>query len=237
MKDNQRKGRIEVKGLKHTFVMGQVDVPVLHGIDFVVQPGGFTALCGSSGSGKSTLLNLIGGLTKPTEGSIELDGQIVSVMSENELCVFRRDNIGFIFQSYNLMPYLTALENVELALIFGEMPEEKRREQAIEMLQKVGLEDRMHHKPSELSGGQQQRVSVARALVTNPKVVLADEPTGNLDSQTGDDILQLLRSLNEKQQSTFLIVTHDAKIAEACDHTIFLEDGVIVKEWRNHHAH
>lgn len=158
-------------------------------------------------------------------------------MDENHLCLFRREKIGFIFQSYNLMPYLTALENVELSLIFGEEPENRRKELAEEMLTKVGLADRMHHKPNELSGGQQQRVSVARALVTKPKVVLADEPTGNLDSQTGGEILELLRDLNREEESSFLIVTHDPKIAEACDHTIFLEDGLVVEEWREHHAH
>ncbi len=230
-------GKIEVQDLKHTFRLGKLDVPVLHGVDFTIRPGDFTALCGASGSGKSTLLNLIGGLTKPTEGLIRIDGQEISAMNENELCLFRRENIGFVFQSYNLMPYLTALENVELSLIFGEVKEEGRREMAMEMLEKVGLADRMDHKPNELSGGQQQRVSVARALVTKPKVVLADEPTGNLDSQTGEEILALLSELNREQKSSFLIVTHDPRIAEVCDHTIFLEDGLVVNQWREHHAH
>jgi putative ABC transport system ATP-binding protein len=230
-------GKIEVQDLKHTFRLGKLDVPVLHGVDFTIRPGDFTALCGASGSGKSTLLNLIGGLTKPTEGLIRIDGQEISAMNENELCLFRRENIGFVFQSYNLMPYLTALENVELSLIFGEVKEEGRRKMAMEMLEKVGLADRMDHKPNELSGGQQQRVSVARALVTKPKVVLADEPTGNLDSQTGEEILALLSELNREQKSSFLIVTHDPRIAEVCDHTIFLEDGLVVNQWREHHAH
>ena len=237
MEEKKRGGAIEVQGVKHTFQLGKLDVPVLHGVDFTVRPGDFTALCGASGSGKSTLLNLIGGLTKPTGGIIRIDGQEISGLSENQLCLFRRENVGFIFQSYNLMPYLTALENVELSLIFGEQPEEERKRIAMEMLAKVGLADRMHHKPNELSGGQQQRVSVARALVTKPKVVLADEPTGNLDSQTGAEILSLLRELNREEQSSFLIVTHDPRIAEDCDHTIFLEDGLIVEEWRDHHAH
>lgn len=237
MEEELMGGKIEVQKLKQTFRLGKLDVPVLHGLDFTIRPGEFTALCGASGSGKSTLLNLIGGLTKPTEGLIRIDGQEISAMSENELCLFRRENIGFVFQSYNLMPYLTALENVELSLIFGEAKEIGRRKMAMEMLEKVGLADRMDHKPNELSGGQQQRVSVARALVTNPKVVLADEPTGNLDSQTGEEILALLSALNQERKSSFLIVTHDPRIAESCDHTIFLEDGLIVNQWREHHAH
>lgn len=236
-KAQEAKGRIEIAGLHHTFMLGKVEVPVLHGIDLLVKPGSFTALCGTSGSGKSTLLNLIGGLTKPTKGRVLIDGVNVSAMTENELCLFRRANIGFIFQSYNLLPYLSARENVELALIFGETPVEERHSLAEDMLRRVGLEDRMEHKPAELSGGQQQRVSVARALVTRPKLILADEPTGNLDTTTGEDILGLLKELGDVQKSTFLIVTHDPLLAESCEHTVFLQDGVIVDKWRDRHAH
>ncbi|QRN85215.1 ABC transporter ATP-binding protein [Clostridia bacterium] len=237
MAEKKKGGTIEALNVKHTFQLGKLDVPVLHGVNFTVQPGDFSALCGASGSGKSTLLNLIGGLTKPTEGKILIDGQDITLMDENHLCLFRREKIGFIFQSYNLMPYLTALENVELSLIFGEEPKNRRKKLAEEMLAKVGLADRMNHKPNELSGGQQQRVSVARALVTKPKVVLADEPTGNLDRQTGLEIMELLRGLNREEESSFLIVTHDPKVAENCDHTIFLEDGLVVEKWRDHHAY
>jgi len=223
-------GRIVVEQLKHNFQMGKVVVPVLHGIDLTVEPGEFTALCGASGSGKSTLLNLIGGLMKPSEGKILVDDLEIQKLTENRLCIFRRENMGFIFQSYNLMPYLTALENVELPLIFSEYPENRRREAAAEALDQVGLGDRMHHRPSELSGGQQQRVSIARALVTRPKVILADEPTGNLDSHTGSEIMELLHRINQENNSTFLIVTHDRELADSCDRSVFLRDGLIVGE-------
>ncbi len=223
-------GKIEVSGLKHSFQMGKLQVPVLHGIDLTVDSGAFIALCGASGSGKSTLLNLIGGLMQPTEGSILVDGQDITGLSENKLCLFRRDNIGFIFQSYNLMPYLTALENVELPLVFSRVAEEKRRAMAVEALEQVGLADRMDHRPGELSGGQQQRASIARSLVTKPRVILADEPTGNLDSQTGSEIMLLLKELNRENASTFLIVTHDLHLAEICGRTVYLKDGLIVDE-------
>ena len=223
-------GKIEADGLKHSFQMGKLTVPVLHGIDLTVEPGEFVALCGASGSGKSTLLNLIGGLMQPTDGTIRVDGQTITGLSENKLCLFRRDNIGFIFQSYNLMPYLTALENVELPLVFSRVAQDKRREMAIEALEQVGLADRMDHRPGELSGGQQQRASIARSLVTKPRVILADEPTGNLDSQTGSEIMMLLKELNRENASTFLIVTHDLRLAEICGRTVYLKDGQIVDE-------
>lgn len=223
-----RDGRIRIHDLAHTFRMGRVDVPVLFGIDLAVPPGEFTALCGASGSGKTTLLNLVGGLARPTRGEIRIDDQVISRMSENALCLFRRQHVGFIFQSYNLLHYLTALENVELALILGGVPPADRRDRARRMLERVGLGDRLDHRPGELSGGQQQRVSIARALVNDPRVVLADEPTGNLDSRTGREIIELLRELGAASRGTFLIVTHDPHVAGACENTVYLRDGRVV---------
>lgn len=223
-------GGVEVHGVYHTFKLGKVDVPVLFGIDLEVSAGEFVALCGASGSGKSTLLNLIGGLTKPTSGSIIVNSIEITKLDENKLCLFRQKNLGFIFQSYNLLPNLTALENVELSLIFAGVPARQRKEQAEQILEQVGLKERMHHKPAELSGGQQQRVSVARALVNNPALVLADEPTGNLDSKTGQEIMDLMRQMNKGQNKTFLIVTHDANLAHQSDRIIYLKDGVVMEE-------
>ncbi|HHU33337.1 MAG: ABC transporter ATP-binding protein [Zhaonellaceae bacterium] len=223
-------GSIETCDLKHTFKLGKIDVPVLHGINLQVKSGEFVALCGASGSGKSTLLNLIAGLTKPTGGKIIINDTDITNLSENQLCLFRQKNLGFIFQSYNLIPSLTALENVELTLIFAGLPPRERKEKAQFFLELVGLADRMNHKPNELSGGQQQRVSVARALVNNPSVVLADEPTGNLDSHTGREIMNLMRKINIEGKRTFLVVTHDLSLARLADRVIFLRDGLVVEE-------
>jgi len=223
-------GSIETCDLRHTFKLGKIDVPVLHGINFEIKSGEFVALCGASGSGKSTLLNLIGGLTKPTSGKIIINGKDITTLNENQLCLFRQKNLGFIFQSYNLIPSLTALENVELTLIFAGLPPKERKEKAKVFLELVGLADRMHHKPNELSGGQQQRVSVARALVNNPAIILADEPTGNLDSQNGQEIMNLMRKLNLEEKRTFLVVTHDLSLAKLADRIIYLRDGLVVEE-------
>mgnify|MGYP000725049613 CR=1 FL=1 len=223
-------GSIEIYDLKHTFKLGKVDVPVLHGINLQVKPGEFVALCGASGSGKSTLLNLVGGLAKPTQGKIVVNDTDITSLNENQLCIFRQKNLGFIFQSYNLIPSLTALENVELTLIFAGIPPKERKEKAQAFLELVGLADRMHHKPNELSGGQQQRVSIARALVNNPSVVLADEPTGNLDSRNGQEIMNLMRKINREGKRTFLVVTHDLSLAKLADRIIFLRDGLVVEE-------
>ena len=223
-------GSIVIEDLKHTFQLGKIDVPVLHGIDLQVKPGELVALCGASGSGKSTLLNLIGGLTKPTHGQIIVNALDITRLDENQLCVFRQKNLGFIFQSYNLIPSLTALENVELTLIFAGCSPKERKEKARTILNLVGLSDRMGHRPNELSGGQQQRVSVARALVNNPSIVLADEPTGNLDSRNGEEIMNLMRRINIERKRTFLVVTHDLSLARLADRVIFMRDGLIVDE-------
>jgi putative ABC transport system ATP-binding protein len=223
-------GELTVQGVYHSYGTGKLKVPVLHDIHLHIRRGEFVALCGSSGSGKSTLLNLMAGLTRPDEGQIFINGEEISRYNENQLCLFRRRCLGFIFQSYNLLPSLTALENVELPLIFAGESKKSRRKKAAEMLKKVGLEERLEHKPNELSGGQQQRVSIARALVNQPSIVLADEPTGNLDSATEKEILALMKRINEENGTTFIIVTHDQEVAGQSDRVIYLQDGRIVQK-------
>ena len=218
---------IITKDLKHSFNLGKIEVPVLFGIDMTVLDGEFIALCGTSGSGKSTLLNLVGGLIRPTGGKIKCCGSEITEMSEDQLSLFRREQIGFIFQSYNLLPDLTALENVEIPLIFAEVAAARRREMARRVLEMVGLSGRADHKPSELSGGQQQRVSIARALVNSPRLVLADEPTGNLDSRTEQEIMDLMQEMNREKGQTFVVVTHDHAVAGRADRVIYLRDGLI----------
>ncbi|MDA8235738.1 MAG: ABC transporter ATP-binding protein [Clostridia bacterium] len=221
---------IKTEEVKHAFNLGKIEVPVLFGINLTVQEGEFIALCGSSGSGKSTLLNLIGGLVKPTEGKIYCGGEDITAMDENRLSLFRRQKLGFIFQSYNLLPDLTAQENVELPLVFAEIPPAKRTEMAREALELVGLSDRMDHRPNELSGGQQQRVSIARALVNRPQLILADEPTGNLDSHTEEEVIELMLRMNREQGHTFVVVTHDQTVAKRASRVIYLKDGIIERE-------
>ncbi|MED4752190.1 ABC transporter ATP-binding protein [Brevibacillus choshinensis] len=223
-------GELTVTQVNHSYGTGKIKVPVLFDINLHINQGEFVALCGSSGSGKSTLLNLLAGLTKPDEGSVMVSGEEISRYSENELCLFRRKSMGFIFQSYNLLPNLTALENVELPLIFAGESVRKRRARATEILERVGLTGRLDHKPNELSGGQQQRVSIARALVNQPGIILADEPTGNLDSKTEQEILHLMRQMNKENGTTFIIVTHEQEVAEQSDRVIYLQDGRVVQK-------
>lgn len=213
-----------------SFPMGKERVDILKGISLSVEAGEFVAIIGESGSGKSTFLNVLSGIMPTDKGEMVIAGEHLEVMDENQLALFRRQYLGFIFQSYNLLTQLSALENVELPLIFAGVPKQKRREQAKRMLEKVGLADRMDHLPSELSGGQQQRVAIARALVNNPQVILADEPTGNLDSKTSIEILELLKQLNSEEGTTFVVVTHSHVVYDYADRLIEMKDGLLVTE-------
>ncbi|MGQ9506408.1 MAG: ABC transporter ATP-binding protein [Candidatus Bathycorpusculaceae bacterium] len=218
---------LEVKDVKKSYRMGKVLVPALRGVSFHVKEGELVTIFGPSGSGKSTLLHLIGCLDRPDEGEITIEGLDVLQLSDDELAELRLKKIGFVFQFFNLLPRLTALRNVQLPLTIAGTSEEEALERAKEMLKLVGLEARMNHRPFELSGGEQQRVAIARALINNPKIVLADEPTGNLDTKTGWEIVQLMKELNEKKGQTFVIVTHDPHIAETAHRIIHLKDGLI----------
>jgi putative ABC transport system ATP-binding protein len=224
-----KKPIIELKSVWKTYKMGDNEVHALHGINLEVIPGEFLAIQGPSGSGKSTAMNLIGCLDVPTKGEILLDGQNISKMSESNLATIRGRKIGFIFQKFNLIETLTALENVTLPMTFQGIPEEKRLERAKKLLTQFGLGDRMDHKPNQLSGGQQQRVAIARSLAIDPPVILADEPTGNLDSKTGREVMLFLRELNEHQGKTIVLVTHDDVLARAADRIASLKDGTITK--------
>jgi putative ABC transport system ATP-binding protein len=227
---------IHITDLKREFIMGEEVVRALKGISFTINEGEFVTIMGSSGSGKSTLLNILGCLDKPTNGIYELDSISVKEMSRNELAQIRNTKIGFIFQSYNLLPRTTALENVELPLFYNKTVSSKeRRERALECLELVGLQDRMKHTPSQLSGGQQQRVAIARSLVNNPVVILADEATGNLDTRTSYEIMGLFQSLNQ-QGKTIVFVTHEPDIAQMSNRTITLKDGHITKDLEFKHS-
>ncbi len=217
---------IQCNDVTKVFKMGNTKVNILKGISLNVDAGEFVAIVGESGSGKSTLLNILGGLMACDNGEIIINDNHIEKLTENELALFRRNNLGFIFQTYNLLPQLSALENVEMPLIFSGISKNERRTRAKEMLERVGLADRMEHKPAELSGGQQQRVSIARALINNPKVILADEPTGNLDSKTSIEILNLLKELNQTYNMTFLVVTHSQVVYKYADKIVKMEDGV-----------
>jgi len=218
---------VEVREVKKSYRMGKVLVPALCGVSFDVREGEFLTIFGPSGSGKSTLLHLMGCLDRPDEGDILIDGSDILKLNDNKLAELRLTKMGFVFQFFNLLPRLTALKNVELPLTVAGVPEKEALSRTEEMLRFVGLEARMNHKPYELSGGEQQRVAIARALINNPKIVLADEPTGNLDTKTGWEIVQLMRKLNEERKQTFVIVTHDPHIAETADRIIHLRDGLI----------
>jgi len=218
---------LEAKGLKKTYRMGRVLVSALQGTTFDVAEGEFVAVFGPSGSGKSTLLHVLGGLDRPDEGEVSVDGVSLSTLNDNALAEVRLRKIGFVFQFFNLLPRLTALRNVELPLTLADLSEKESIKKAEDMLKLVGLEDRMNHRPSEMSGGEQQRIAIARALINDPKIVLADEPTGNLDTSTGGEIVQLMKRLNEEKGQTFVVVTHDPAIAETVDRIIYLKDGRI----------
>ncbi|WP_457557632.1 ABC transporter ATP-binding protein [Candidatus Harpocratesius sp.] len=222
------KYKIIVEGIHKTYLLGTTAVPALRGVDLKIKPGEFVGLMGPSGCGKTTLLNLIGGLDYPTRGKIYLDNQDMSRLDENQLADLRRDKIGYVFQFYNLLPLLTALENVMIPLHFqGRLSKRARKRKAMELLKLVKLDDRADHTPSELSGGEQQRVAIARAFANDPSIVLLDEPTGDLDSKTGIEILNLLRDLNRKG-ATFIAATHDAAVSEYCSRVVHLRDGKII---------
>ena len=223
----QENALIDVRNVKKVYHVGTVGVHALRGVDLKIQAGDICSIIGRSGSGKSTLLNVLAGLEKVSAGEIVISGKHLERMTQGELILFRQKHIGFIFQSFNLMPYYTALENVALPLSFRGMPHAARIKRAADMLKMVGLETHMKHKPGELSGGQQQRVGIARALVANPEIVFADEPTGNLDSATGDEVMRMIIELLRKQKKTLVMVTHDAHIASFGDTVINLLDGRI----------
>ncbi|MCD1259047.1 ABC transporter ATP-binding protein [Paenibacillus athensensis] len=216
---------LTVERLSHSFRNGPEETPVLHNIDFRVEAGEMVALLGSSGSGKSTLLNLMAGLMKPSSGTIRIAGEPIEKMSENRLAEFRRSHIGFIFQSYELIPHLTVRENVELPLVFQGVSGKQRAARALELLHQVGIGDKAELFPSQLSGGQQQRVSIARSLITKPAIVFADEPTGNLDTKTEKEIIDLLINLNQQSGITFVIVTHEHEVAARTQRILQLRDG------------
>jgi putative ABC transport system ATP-binding protein len=219
-----------VDHLSHGFNVGGEFTPVLRDITFTVEAGEMISLLGSSGSGKSTLLNLMAGLMKPKEGDVRIAKQSIVRMSENQLALFRRKHIGFIFQSYELIPHLTVRENVELPLQFQSIKTRERKDRAMALLERVGLSAKGEMFPSQLSGGQQQRVSIARSLITEPKVVFADEPTGNLDTKTEKEIIDLLIDLNHKMGITFIIVTHEHEVARRTQRIIHLRDGYLVEQ-------
>jgi putative ABC transport system ATP-binding protein len=222
---------IQTIGLAKTYKKGKVDIPALHDVTFEINEGEFFSIVGKSGSGKSTLLNLVGGLDTASAGTIIFDSKDLRKMSRSELANHRRFSVGMIFQSFNLVKSRNALENVELALIFGGVPRNLRRKKATDLLTQVGLGSRLTHTPDELSGGENQRVAIARALANNPKVLLADEPTGNLDSETSKEIIEILRDLNKNHHLTVILVTHDLETAEIIsDHIIRMKDGKIVDQ-------
>jgi len=218
---------VEVEGLEKIYQRGKVKVPALREVSFKIEAGEFVAIMGPSGSGKSTLMNLIGCLDRPTSGKVSLEGIVTQDLDDNQLAKIRNRKIGFVFQTFNLLPRSTALENVELPMIYAGVPRRQRREKAQKLLSSVGLAERAFHRPNELSGGEGQRVAIARALSNSPSIILADEPTGNLDSKSGEEILAIFQKLN-KEGTTLILVTHDHSIAEYSQRIIQLKDGKVI---------
>jgi putative ABC transport system ATP-binding protein len=224
---------IQLIGLNKIYKMGKIEVPALTDINFTIQRGDIVAIMGPSGSGKSTLMNILGCLDRPTGGEYILDDAYVSQLTDNELARIRNQKVGFVFQSFNLLPRSTALDNVELPMSYAGVPGRTRVARAREALEAVGLNERMHHRPNELSGGQQQRVAIARALVNNPAIILADEPTGNLDSHSGKEIMDLILRLNHERGTTVILVTHDRSIGALAHRVLRLTDGYLVEDYCN----
>jgi putative ABC transport system ATP-binding protein len=225
---------VEVNNAKKFYALGKTTVEAVKGVSFEIEQGDFTSIAGPSGSGKSTILNMIGLIDTPTDGEVFIQGQPVSKLKDREVTRLRHETIGFIFQSFNLIPVLTTRENIEFPLLLGRNNKltRERREYVDFLIEEVGLQDRQKNRPNELSGGQRQRVAIARALVTKPVIVLADEPTANLDSATGDAILQLMKKVNRDLKTTFIFSTHDAKIVELADHIIRLKDGLVTENYK-----
>jgi len=221
---------IESYNLSKVYNPDSIPVYAVNGVDLQIREGEFTALVGPSGSGKTTLLNLIGGLDSPTGGNVKIDGIDITNMSENKLIDFRLHKIGFVFQAYNLIPVLTAKENVEFVMLLQKTPKNEREKRAIDLLNQVGLNDKLSNRPSELSGGQQQRVAVARALASKPRFILADEPTANLDSKSTENLLEIMAKLNQEEKMTFIFSTHDQRVIDKAHRVITLVDGKIISD-------
>ncbi len=220
---------VEAKDITKVYQMGEIEVHALRGLSVNIAPGEIISIMGPSGSGKSTLMNILGCLDRPTAGDYHLNGESVAALNDDQLAEIRNRGVGFVFQSFNLLPRATALANVQLPMRYAVLNGRNRKQVAIEALEAVGLGDRIHHRPNELSGGEMQRVAIARALVNNPAIIMADEPTGNLDTQSGEEIMTLLKNLNKDRGTTLIIVTHDPEIAELTDRVISIRDGRIAE--------
>ena len=229
-KNNKVKWVVDAKDITKVYQMGEIEVHALRGLSVQIAPGEVVSIMGPSGSGKSTLMNILGCLDRPTSGEYSLNGESVADLTDDQLADIRNRGVGFVFQSFNLLPRATALVNVELPMRYAELNGRNRKEVAKQALEAVGLGDRIRHRPNELSGGQLQRVAIARALVNDPAIIMADEPTGNLDSKSGDEIMSLLRNLNQERGTTLIVVTHDPEIAAMTDRIISLRDGRIEEE-------
>ena len=221
---------ITIKNIRKTYQSGDIEVQALQDISLTIKPGEFTAIVGPSGSGKTTLLNIIGGLDSPTIGSVKINETDITQLPENELIDFRLHHIGFIFQSYNLIPVLTAKENVEFLMLLQKKNEQARNERTLKLLKAVGLEDQIHKRPNEMSGGQQQLVAVARSLASKPSFILADEPTANLDSKSSENLLNIMQRLNRDEKTTFIFSTHDQRVIDKANRIITIEDGKIISD-------